>query len=136
MFLTIYFDGQFWVGLIECVDDSRLRVARHIFGAEPGDIAVLAFVQYQLLEVAARATVGVEIERRVTVIRHPKRAAREAAKIMRQPIVSTKAQAALKLQHEQNKDEHHKRTKAEHAAAKARRRELKREKARQRHRGR
>lgn len=136
MFLTIYFDGQFWVGLIECVADSRLRVARHIFGAEPGDTEVLAFVQHQLLEVAARATVGVEIERRVTVSRHPKRAAREAAKIMRQPIVSTKAQAALKLQHEQNKEEHHKRAQADRAAAEARRRELKREKARQRHRGR
>ena len=51
VFLTIYFDGQFWIGLIECVDDAclsasrlqapRLRVARHIFGSEPSDSEVL-----------------------------------------------------------------------------------------------
>ena len=115
MFLTIYFDGQFWIGLIECVDESRLgaprlRVARHVFGAEPSDMEVLEFVQHQLLEVAARATVDVEVERKIKAIHNPKRAAREAAKIMRQPIVSTKAQQALQLQHEQNKQEHHERT--------------------------
>ena len=136
MFLTIYFDGQFWIGLIECVEESRLRVARHIFGAEPSDIEVLEFVQCQLLEVAARATVDVEVERKIKTIHNPKRAAREAAKIMRQPIVSTKAQEALKLQHEQNKQEHHVRTKAEREAEEDRRREIKREKAKQRQRGR
>jgi hypothetical protein len=136
VFLTIYFDGQFWVGLIECVDESRLRAARHVFGAEPSDSEVLEFVQSQLLEVAARATVDVDVERKLKTIHNPKRAAREAAKIMRQPIVSTKAQQALQLQHEQNKQEHHERTKAEREAEEERRREMKREKTRQRHRGR
>jgi len=136
VFLTIYFDGQFWIGLIECVDNSYLRVARHVFGSEPNDIEVLDFVQHQLLDVAAHATAEVEIERKIKAIRNPKRAAREAAKIMRQPIVSTKAQQALQLQHEQNKLAHHKRSKAEREAEEERRREIKREKARQRHRGR
>ncbi len=145
VFLTIYFDGQFWIGLIERVDESRLgvprlgaprlRVARHVFGSEPSDIEVLDFVQRQLLEVAARATVEVEVDRKIKAIHNPKRAAREAAKIMRQPIVSTKAQQALQLQHEQNRQAHHERTKAEREAEEARRREIKREKAKQRHRG-
>jgi hypothetical protein len=140
VFLTIYFDGQFWIGLIECVDDARLsvprlRVARHVFGAEPSDIEVLEFVQSQLLEVVARATVAVEVDRKIKVIHNPKRAAREAAKIMRQPIVSTKAQQALQLQHEQNKQEQYERTKAERESEEERRREIKREKAKQRHRG-
>ena len=93
-------------------------------------------MQSQLLEIAARATVEVEIKRKVKAIHNPKRAAREAAKIMGQPIVSTKAQQALQLQHEQNKQEHHERTKAECEAEEERRREIKREKAKQRHRGR
>ncbi len=146
MFLTIYFDGQFWIGLIECVDDAhpdaarqgaaRLRVTRHVFGSEPSDIEVLEFVQHQLLDVASRATVEVEIERKVKAVHNPKRAAREAAKIMHQPIVSTKAQQALQLQHEQNKQAHHKRSKVEREAEEERRREIKRAKAKQRHRGR
>jgi hypothetical protein len=141
VFLTLYFDGQFWIGLIECVDDTctgapRLRAMRHVFGAEPSHIQVLEFVQSQLLEVAARATVEVEVARKLKAIHNPKRAAREAAKIMRQPSVSTKAQQALQLQHEQNKQEQHKRTKADREAEEQHRREIKHEKARQRHRGR
>lgn len=140
MFLTIYFDGQFWMGLIECVDDahsgaSRLRVARHVFGPEPSDIEVLEFVQSRLLEVASHATVEVAVERKLKAIRNPKQAAREAAKIMHQPIISTKAQQALQLQHEQNKQQRHECTKAEREAEEERRREIKREKAKQRHRG-
>jgi hypothetical protein len=141
VFLTIYFDGQFWIGLIECVNDARLgaaqlRLARHVFGSEPSDIEVLGFVQQQLLDVAARATATVEVERKIKTIHNPKRAAREAAKVMRQPIVSTKAQQALQLQHAQNKQAHHERTKAEREAEESQRREIKREKAKQRHRGR
>ncbi len=135
MYLTVYFDGQFWIGLVECADAGQLRVARHIFGAEPSDIEILNFVLTDLLAVAARATVAVEIETSVKAICNPKRAAREAAKIMRQPAVSTKAQAALQLQHEQNKRVRQQQTRAEREAEADRKREIEREKARQRHRG-
>ncbi len=33
--LTVYHDGQFWVGLAEHVEDGRYGVARIVFGAEP-----------------------------------------------------------------------------------------------------
>ncbi|MFN8598202.1 MAG: YjdF family protein [Anaerolineae bacterium] len=135
MYLTVYFDGQFWIGLVECADADRLRVVRHIFGAEPSDIEVLNFVWHDLLAVAARATVSVEIEASVKSLHNPKRAAREAAKIMRQPALSTKAQIALKLQHEQNQRESRQRTKADREAEADRKREIAREKAKQRQRG-
>ena len=32
--LTVYHDGQFWVGLAEHVEDGRYGVARIVFGAE------------------------------------------------------------------------------------------------------
>jgi hypothetical protein len=96
---------------------------------------VLEFVLNELLSVAARATVTVEIDPRPKAILNPKRAAREAAKIMRQPVVSTKAQVALKLQHEQNKHIHREHTKAEREAEIDRKREIARVKAKQRHRG-
>ena len=35
--LTVYHDGQFWVGLAEHVEDGRYGVARIVFGAEPSD---------------------------------------------------------------------------------------------------
>jgi hypothetical protein len=135
MYLTVYFDGQFWTGLVECADADRLRVVRHIFGAEPSDGEVLNFVLSDLLSVAARATAAVEIESRSKAIHNPKRAAREAAKVMRQPALSTKAQAALQLQHEQNKLVRHRQTTAEREAEADRKREIARDKARQRQRG-
>lgn len=135
MYLTVYFDGQFWIGLVESTDADRLRAARHIFGAEPSDIEVFNFVLNDMMSVAARATVAVEVEPVVKVVHNPKRAAREAAKIMRQPAVSTKAQAALQLQHEQNKHTRQQQTRAEREAAADRKRAIERAKARQRQRG-
>jgi hypothetical protein len=135
MYLTVYFDGQFWLGLVECADADRLRVAQHVFSAEPSDVEVLNFVLNDLMSVAARATVAVEVEPVIKVVHNPKRAAREAAKIMRQPVVSTKAQAALQLQHEQNKHVRQQQTRTDREAEADRKRAIEREKARQRHRG-
>lgn len=42
--LTLYHDGQFWVGIIERVEDDNLGVARIVFGAEPSDEEILQFV--------------------------------------------------------------------------------------------
>ena len=43
--LTVYFEDPFWVGVFERVEDDQLSVCRHVFGAEPTDAEVLAFVQ-------------------------------------------------------------------------------------------
>ena len=42
--LTVYHDGQFWVGLAEHVEDGRYSIARIVFGAEPSDEEILRFV--------------------------------------------------------------------------------------------
>ena len=42
--LTVYHDGQIWVGLAEHVEDGRYGVARLVFGAEPSNEEILQFV--------------------------------------------------------------------------------------------
>ena len=42
--LTVYHDGQFWVGLAEHVEDGRYGAARIVFGAEPSNEEILRFV--------------------------------------------------------------------------------------------
>ncbi len=42
--LTVYHDGQFWVGLAERVEEGRYGVARIVFGAEPSNEEILKFV--------------------------------------------------------------------------------------------
>ena len=49
MKLTVYYDGQFWVGVIEVVNDGKLRAIRHLFGQEPKDSEIMHFVNNQLL---------------------------------------------------------------------------------------
>ena len=42
--LTVFHDGQFWVGLAEHVEGGRYGAARIVFGAEPSDEEILRFV--------------------------------------------------------------------------------------------
>lgn len=41
---TVYFDGQFWVGMVERMEEGGLSAARVVFGAEPSDEEVFRFV--------------------------------------------------------------------------------------------
>ena len=42
--LTVYHDGQFWVGLAEHVEDGGYGAARIVFGTEPSDEEIPRFV--------------------------------------------------------------------------------------------
>lgn len=45
---TIFFDGQFWIALIEkTADDGTLAVGKHTFGAEPTNTDLLHFTLYE-----------------------------------------------------------------------------------------
>lgn len=100
--LTVYHDGQFWVGVAEHVEDGRLGAARIVFGAEPSDEEVLRFVieRWQTL-----AFGGSQDSDTKPMARNPKRRQREAAKALKQPAASTKAQAALAEQRDALKQE-------------------------------
>lgn len=133
--LTVYFDGQYWIGLLEWTDDEGLRVARHIFGAEPSDPEIMHCINYELAGLRERATAVLPDQQAVPRIANPKRAAREAAKLMKQPAVSTKAHEALRLQLETNKQASRTQSKLQRELKEAYKREVARRKARLRHRG-
>lgn len=42
--LTVYFDGQFYSGLLEYSAHGLMRAARVVFGAEPSDSEVIKWV--------------------------------------------------------------------------------------------
>lgn len=103
--LTVYHDGQFWVGVVEHVEDGMLRVARVVFGAEPSNEEVYTWVleRWSSLRLSAEAEpVGPRVGR---IPGNPKRRAREAAKVMRQHGSSTASQLALARERERVKDE-------------------------------
>lgn len=95
--LTVYHDGQFWVGMAEHVEDGRYGVARIVFGAEPSDEEILQFVVGKWEELSFFGDDPVETSKPA---KNPKRRAREAAKVLKRPAMSTKAQQALAAQRE------------------------------------
>lgn len=130
--LTVYHDGQFWVGLAEHVEDGRYGVARIVFGAEPSDEEILKFVVGKWEKLSFFDGKPAEASKPA---KNPKRRAREAAKTLKQPAMSTKAQQALAAQREALKQESahaRSRRRAEEADARYEQRKLKRK---QKHRG-
>lgn len=103
--LTVYHDGQFWVGVVEHVEDGMLRVARVVFGAEPSDEEVYRWVLERWLSLRLSAETEPVGPRAARIPGNPKRRAREAAKAMRQHGSSTASQLALARERERVKDE-------------------------------
>lgn len=100
--LTVYHDGQFWVGMAEHVEDGRYGVARIVFGAEPSDEEILQFVVGKWKKLSFFGDDPVETSKPA---KNPKRRAREAAKVLKRPAVSTKAQQAFAAQRKAMKRE-------------------------------
>ncbi len=100
--LTVYHDGQFWVGLAEHVEDGGYGAARIVFGAEPSDEEILQFVVGKWEKLAFFGDDPTEAGKPA---RNPKRRAREATKALKQPAMSTKAQQTLAAQREAMKRE-------------------------------
>ena len=73
--LTVFFDGQFWVGVFEKVTDEKLSVCKVTFGAEPKDSEVYDFIlkSYHNLKFSPEITAIVKATER-----NPKRQQREA----------------------------------------------------------
>ena len=101
--LTVFFEGPFWVGVFERVEDGRLSVCRVVLGSEPRDYEVWDFVlkNYYSLKFSPAAPVVVK-DGRV----NPKRRQREAGRQTMQAGIGTKSQQALQLQREEKKTEH------------------------------
>lgn len=95
--LTVYHDGQFWVGLAERVEDGRYGVARIVFGTKPSDEEILRFVVNKWAKLSFFGDDSAEASKPA---KNPKRRAREASRALKQPAMGTKAQQALANQRE------------------------------------
>ncbi|MDN4089326.1 YjdF family protein [Paenibacillus polymyxa] len=135
MKLTIYHDGQYWVGVVEEQDQGKLKAARYIFGTEPKDEEILHFIREVMCELVSRLSQEVAVKGSETKKVNPKRLARQAAFELRRKGVSSNAQEALKLEYEKRKLEKRTYSKQQKESMKARIRELKEKKAKEKHRG-
>lgn len=134
--LTVYFDDPWWVAVVELDDGERVRAYRHVFGGEPADQEVLEFVLHEFIALTSRA--GAETEGEEPPLRrpNPKRAMREAARLVAQRGISTRAQEALQREREAQAQSRKAVACEQREQQEAARREQARIKARARHRGR
>lgn len=130
--LTVYHDGQFWVGIVEHVEEGKMGATRIVFGTEPSDEKVFQFVVGRWEKLIF---FDGEAPSKSKLAKNPKRRQREVSKTLKQPAMSTKAQQVIANQREAAKRTAvHKRSqkRTEKAEARFEQRKLKRK---QKHRG-
>ena len=132
--LTVCFDPPFWVALYQREEGGGCRVCKVVFGGEPRDQEVLDYflAHFRALEFSSPVAAKPSPDRAV----NPKRARREARKAIRPTGAGTKAQQALQLQREKNKEERRVLSREVREAEQDRHLQLRREKRKQKHRGR
>ena len=132
--LTILFEAPFWIGLLERYDKGEYEACKITFGVEPKDYEVQDFYLKNYHELTFSPPIKSETatERKI----NPKRMQREINSQLQDRGMGTKAQQALKLQHEQNKTERRIKSREQREAEKERQYELRQEKKKARHRGR
>jgi len=134
--LTVFYDGQFWVGVVEEIVNGKLKAGKYLFGSEPKDQEVFAFVNTKLLDFVNGLSEQLPVEDRRPGKLNPKRLARQAAREMKAHGVSTFAQAALQLEYEKRKKEKQIVRRDRREELKEYKREIKLKKAKEKHRGR
>ena len=131
--LTVYFEEPFWVGVFERIENGKLSAAKVTFGSEPKDYEVYEFILKHFFDLQFSPAV-------VTVVKetkkNPKRMRQDVRKSLEKTGIGTKSQQALKLQHEQNKQERRVKSRELKLEEAERRFELKQQKKKERHKGR
>ncbi|MGM9934367.1 MAG: YjdF family protein [Clostridium sp.] len=136
--LTILFSNPFWIGVFERYEGSQYKACKVTFGAEPKEAEVYDFVlrNYYSLKFKMLELQDDENEKSLHVKKeNPKRVQRMIHKEVQNKGIGTKAQIALKAQHEENKIEHRKRSREEKELEEQRQYEIKRQKRKEKHKG-
>lgn len=129
---TVFFENPFWCGVYQRQEGHHLEAARVVFGAEPKEYEVQAF----LLQNWRRLRFGKAEGGTLTAERkNPKRIQREVKKQTSEKGVGTKAQQALAALREEQKTERKVRTKEEKLAEAERRFQQRQAKRREKHKG-
>jgi hypothetical protein len=134
---SVFYDGQFWVGVLEITDDSGVRAARHVFGGEPSNAELEEFAVRgcdRLID-RAHAAPAIAANSKPAARVNPKRLARQAAREQAARPVSSAAQDSLRVAHEQTGRENRAAAKRRRAEEAEQRREASTRRRREKRRG-
>ena len=116
---TIFFERKFWIATFERLDQEGFAVARHIFGGEPTDPEVYAFVLEHYAELNFGPPQKFELEiRRLNPKRMQRQVKREMERVKETAKPSTFAQDYMREELERKKKERKCTTRADKEARK------------------
>ncbi|MGG4392768.1 YjdF family protein [Paenibacillus thiaminolyticus] len=136
MKLTVYFEDPFWVGVVEEQFGNQMKACRHVFGAEPKDAEVMVFVNTRMNPLMEKVQSGVGTETSCKRPVNPKRLARIVAREMQRHGISSQSHDALRLELESRKKERTVRSREQREALKEKKRSIRIQKKKDKHRGR
>lgn len=104
--LTVFFEDPFWVGVFERIDGEMLETSRVVFGSEPKDYEIYSFMLENYYKLIFSRPIKANLAEQKVI--NPKRLKRIVKKEIAQKGIGTKAQQAMKLEHQKRKEEHKK----------------------------
>ncbi|MBQ9004261.1 MAG: YjdF family protein [Eggerthellaceae bacterium] len=131
--LTVYHDGQFWVGVFERAEEGRYSACRVVFGAEPSNEEIQQLVCERWNDLRFTRPTAHEGAPRQSA--NPKRRQREASREMARRGLSTKAQQALSEEREASAKQRKADSRERRESEKRERFERRKEKRKRKHRG-
>lgn len=134
--LTVFFEEMFWIGVFERSSNGNYEVAKVTFGSEPKDSEIYEFILQNFSNLRFGNSVlknKIDVSQSESI--NPKRLQRKIKKETKNIGIGTKAQIALKLQHEENKLERKHLTRADRELNKEKKFQLKQRKKLMKHRG-
>ncbi len=131
--LTVYFEDPFWVGVYEREWGGKFEVCKVVFGAQPKDYEVYQHLlkNWHLLNFSSPTSLQ---QNRVRTV-NPKRMQRLVSRQLECSGAGTKAQQALQLQREQNKQQKNALSRHQKELESARRFALRQQKRKEKHKG-
>ncbi|NFH78689.1 DUF2992 family protein [Clostridium botulinum] len=132
--LTVLFNELFWIGVFEIEEDEYYKVSKVTFGSEPKESEIFDFIlkNYYSLKFILQK---VEEEKYLKKRQNPKRVQRAIKKALKSKGIGTKAQIAIKEQHETNKIQRKKKSKEENESEQVRNFQIKQNKKKEKRKG-
>lgn len=133
--LTVLFNEPFWIGIFEVIENNEYKVCKVTFGSEPKDEETYELILHKFYSLNfSNPILSLEnafIEKK----QNPKKLQKKIKKETNEKGIGTKAQIAMKLQHEQCKIERKKKSKQQKEQEEQRKFYLKQQKRLKKHKG-
>jgi len=133
--LTVLFNDPFWIGVFELIENAEYKVCKVTFGSEPREDEILEFILKRSYSLNFSNPISDSKNTFVEKKLNPKKMQRKIQQETASKGIGTKAQIALKLQHEQCKVERKKKSKEQKELEKQTKFDLKQKKRLEKHKG-